>query len=143
MSRILTQKDIDKLTDRQRVQVAVYAAELVADLVEAKYRPLVDECIETTKKWLKYEDETTAEECRHLSYAIDFDGSYVKIKNIAWAAGWAAWTVYHNNSYNTAETLGHAINASPNQQETIDKIYIYYDNLLNVDKHIEEAFLGE
>jgi len=152
MSRILTQKDLERLPHKQQVQVAIYAAELVTDLVEAQFRPLADKCIEVTKKWLK--GEASTEECREIAktsesaaWALDraFQASWAS--GAAEAAAWAIWTAKTARAGTGA--AGWAENAvnytvrATNKQETIDKIYIYYDNLLNIDKYAEEAFLGE
>jgi len=143
----LNVEDLAKLPHKQQVQVAVYAAELVADLVQTEHRPLFDKAIKTVKAWLK--GEASAEECGEMATAVAaIDTRYntqshnTRPPDVAVrTADWAAYAVACGG-HNGLNAVHWAILASPNTKETKDKIYTYYDNLLNVDKYVEEAFLG-
>jgi len=142
------EQNLVKLPHRQVVQVAIYAAELVIDLISAEHKPLADKCIEVAKKWLK--GEATAEECEKLADKMWFDIKVgdippaMSIRPVAYAA-WSAWGDKHlTDDYGYYARMGvrSAIGASSNPEETAAKINTYFDNLLNIDKYVEEAFLG-
>jgi len=137
MTRHLTVKNMRRLSHKQQVQVAIYAAELVVDLVEAEHKHLAELAIKTTKRWLK--GEASAEECGEVSDEISADCESHAVRTFDWLADAAS----RENSEVARTAISYAIIASPNTKETKDKIYTYYDNLLNVDKYVEEAFLGE
>jgi len=130
MTKQLTVEDLAKLTHKQQVQVAIYAAELVTDLVEAEHRPLADKCIEVAKKWLR--GEATAEEYEELA-RVNWE-TETDETDVVWVAEAVVWAIGASGAAGaatfTAEAVESAIEASPDKQEAIDKIYAFYDNLL-------------
>jgi len=133
--------NLAKLPHKQQVQLAIYAAELVVDLVDAEHRPGALQCIKVAKKWLRGEATTEESVAVTNNYSCSF-GHNIWAN---WAAVWAG-SVYYGDSRAVTNTIGNIIRAteaSTIPEETIDKIYTHYDNLLNIDKYVEEAFLTD
>lgn len=138
---LITRQDLGKLSHAYQVRFALFCAYQVKPHWEK-----IPECvkaIEITEKWLV--GEATAEECRVAALAAaataNIDTTYNTAYDAAYDAAHAAYVAYAAAQAASAATYATyaAYAASKNRQKLIDEQWDFYNDLLNIDKRLEDA----
>ena len=150
---LITRQDLDALSHAYQVRFACFCARQVLHLVREKDREVCENAVITAEKWLI--GEATSEECSlaanaanaaHAAYAAHATANTAAHAAYAAAAA-AAHAAYAANAANAAAAaaatvVAHAANAAAalkDKQKLIDEQWDFYNDLLNVDKHLEDA----
>ena len=137
---LISREELSVLSHPYQVRFAIFCARQVIHLVKEKDRAICEEAILTAERWLV--GEATKEECRiaaaYAAYAANaYANAAANAANAANAAANAA-NAYANAAAYAANAANTAANAK-DKQILIDAQWEVYEDLLNIDKHLEDA----